>query len=68
VVNIDGNVYAIECKSSFAPVLTKGNYLAFEDIAPRHTFVVIPSTEGWPLKQGIDVVSLGELRERLALI
>ena len=67
VVNIDGNVYAIECKASFNPVLSKGSYLAFDDIAPRHTFVVIPSAEGWPLKPGIDVVSLGELREKLAI-
>ncbi|MCL1930574.1 MAG: ATP-binding protein, partial [Treponema sp.] len=34
VVNIDGVVYVIECKASFSPVLSKGNYLAFEDIAP----------------------------------
>ena len=65
VVNIDGVVYVIECKASFSPVLSKGNYLAFEDIAPRHTFVVIPAAKGWPLKPGIDVVSLGELRKKL---
>jgi hypothetical protein len=58
-------VYVIECKASFSPVLSKGNYLAFEDIAPRHTFVVIPAAKGWPLKSGIDVVSLGELRKKL---
>jgi predicted AAA+ superfamily ATPase len=67
VVNIDGVVYVIECKASFSPVLSKGNYLAFEDIAPRHTFVVIPAAKGWPLKPGIDVVSLGELRKKLGM-
>jgi predicted AAA+ superfamily ATPase len=66
VVSIDGLVYVVECKVSLSPVLSKGNYLALEDIAPRHTFVVIPQTEGWPLQPGIDVVSLGELREKLA--
>jgi predicted AAA+ superfamily ATPase len=65
VINIDGKVYAIECKVSFSPTLSKGNYLAFEDIAPKHTFVVTPSTDSWPLKSGIDVVSLGELGRRL---
>jgi len=65
VINIDGIVYVIECKASFSPVLSKGNYLAFEDIAPKHTFVVIPAAKGWPLKPGVDVVSLGELRGRL---
>jgi predicted AAA+ superfamily ATPase len=65
VINIDGTIYTIECKVSFSPVLSKGNYLAFEDIAPKHTFVVTPSPDSWPLKPGIDVVSLGELRKRL---
>ena len=68
VVNIEGTVYAIECKASFTPALSKGNYLAFEDIAPKHTFVVIPAQEGWPMKPGVDVVSLAELRERLAAL
>ena len=65
VINLDGTIYTIECKVSFSPVLSKGNYLAFEDIAPKHTFVVTPSPDSWPLKPGIDVVSLGELRKRL---
>jgi len=65
VINIDRTIYAIECKVSFSPVLSRGNYLAFEDIAPKHTFVVTPSPDSWPLKPGIDAVSLGKLRERL---
>ena len=65
VVSIGRNIYAIECKASLSPVLTKGNYLAIDDIKPRHTFVVIPSKEGWPLKPGINVVSLGELAGKL---
>jgi predicted AAA+ superfamily ATPase len=67
VINLDGTIYAIECKVSFSPDLSKGNYLAFEDIAPKHTFVVTPSPDSWPLKAGIDVVSLGELRRRLGV-
>ena len=66
VIAIDRKVYAIECKATFSPVLTKGNHLAFDDITPAHTFVVVPSPEGWPLKPGIDVVSLKELKEKLA--
>ena len=66
VINIDGNIYAIECKASYNPVLSKGNYFAFEDIAPKHTFVVIPSKKGFPFKEGIDAVSLGELHKRLS--
>jgi hypothetical protein len=39
----------------------KGIYQAIEDIKPEHTFVVSPVSKGWPMKQGIDVVSLEEL-------
>ena len=67
VVNMDGNVYVVECKASFSPELTKGSYQAIEDIAPQHTFVATPSAEGWPLKPGIDIVSLRELLERLTV-
>ncbi|MDR0322692.1 MAG: ATP-binding protein [Treponema sp.] len=66
VINIDGKIYAIECKVSFSPVLSKGNYLAFEDIAPKRTFIVTPSPDSWSFKPGIDVVSLGALRKKLA--
>jgi predicted AAA+ superfamily ATPase len=62
VVKLGRRVFAIECKASFSPVLSKGTYLSIEDIAPDHTFVVIPAEKGWPLKSGIDVVSLDELK------
>jgi predicted AAA+ superfamily ATPase len=69
VVQIHRKVFAIECKASYTPVLSKGNYLAFEDIAPEHTFVVIPSDpsiQSWTMKPGIDVVTLGDLKKALA--
>jgi predicted AAA+ superfamily ATPase len=65
VINFDGETFAIECKASFDPVLTKGNYIAFDDIAPKHAFVVIPAQYAWPHKPGIDVVSLEELKKKL---
>jgi predicted AAA+ superfamily ATPase len=66
VMKIRNSVFAVECKVSLAPVLSKGNYNAIEDIAPQHTFVVIPASTGWPMKQGIDVVSLEGLTNRLS--
>jgi predicted AAA+ superfamily ATPase len=65
VMNIKNTVFAIECKSSYAPVLTKGNYNAFEDIAPKQVFVVSPVEKGWPMKRGIDLVSLEELEVKI---
>jgi predicted AAA+ superfamily ATPase len=62
VVHIRNKIFAIECKASYSPALSKGNYAAIEDIAPAHTFVVTPSSESWSVNKGIDVVSLHNLR------
>ncbi len=65
VMKIYDSVFAIECKSGLSPTLSKGNYNAIEDISPTHTFVVLPIEKGWPMKQGIDAVSLTEVKEKL---
>jgi predicted AAA+ superfamily ATPase len=65
VMKVKNAVFAIECKASYSPVLSKGNYLAFEDISPNHTFIVTPSSAGWPVKEGIDIVSLGGLKSKI---
>lgn len=56
---------AVECKSTLSPKLSRGNYSAIEDIQPLRTFVVIPAETGYPLKDGIDAVSLSELIDKL---
>ncbi len=68
VVQINHQIIAIECKASYSPTLSKGNYIAIEDIHPEHTFVVTPSSESWPMSKGIDVVPLSGLIEKLSLI
>jgi len=65
VMEYGGKVFAIECKVSKAPVLSKGNFLAFEDIKPQKIFVVSPVTEGWSMRNEIMVVSVGELIKEL---
>ncbi|MDL2239558.1 ATP-binding protein [Bacteroidales bacterium OttesenSCG-928-K03] len=66
VVKIQNTIFAIECKANFSPILSKGNYLAIEDIAPVHTFVVTPSIDdGWSMKEKIDVVSLNKLISKI---
>ena len=62
VMKLNNTIFAIECKASYAPSLSRGNYNAFEDIAPRHTFVVTPSPDSWPMKRGIDVISPAGLK------
>lgn len=65
VMLLKNKVFAIECKISYSPTLSKGNYNAFDDINPVHTFVVTPSPESWSMKEGIDVVSLKELKQQI---
>ncbi|MCK9304421.1 MAG: ATP-binding protein [Bacteroidales bacterium] len=66
VMKIDGAIFAIECKASYSPTLSKGNYLAIEDIAPRKTFIVTPSHESWSMKKDIEVVGLETLPQFLS--
>lgn len=61
VMEYRAKVFAIECKASKAPVLSKGNYLAFQDINPQKSFVVAPITEGWSMRDEIQVVSVEKL-------
>lgn len=65
VMKIRNIVFAIECKSSFSPTLSKGNYNAINDIAANYTFIVSPINTGWEMKQGIEVVSLDELEAKI---
>jgi hypothetical protein len=65
VMKIKNIVFAIECKSSYSPTLSKGNYNAIEDITPKQVFVVSPIVKGWQMKPGIDLVSLDELTMRI---
>jgi predicted AAA+ superfamily ATPase len=61
IISSGQNVYAVECKASLNPRLSKGIHSAIDDIRPKHTFAVIPGTESWPLSENIDVVSLDSL-------
>lgn len=61
VMKYKSKVFAIECKSSISPSLTRGAFNAIEDINPDKTFIIAPVELGWPFKPGIQVVSLTEI-------
>ncbi len=65
IMKINNAVIAIECKSGFSPTLSKGNYFAIEDIAPKYTFVIAPIEKGWMLKPEIEIISLGEMEVKI---
>jgi predicted AAA+ superfamily ATPase len=68
IVRLGQKTFVLECKASYNPSLSKGNYSAFEDINPQHVYIVIPpgpSVQSWPMKSGIDVVTLQDLKNIL---
>jgi hypothetical protein len=67
VMKYKQKVFAIECKASVAPKLTRGNFNAIEDIKPDKTFLAAPVKEGWKMTKGIDVVSLSELIQNIEI-
>lgn len=58
-------LWAIEVKRSLSPKLERGFYAACEDIKPAQRWVVYPGQESFPLKEGIEVVPLAVLCEKL---
>lgn len=65
VVEKNRKIICVECKSSLTPKLVKGTYTAIEDIHPEITLVISPVKEGWPSKQGIEVVNLKEAIQKI---
>ncbi|MDR3054144.1 MAG: ATP-binding protein [Zoogloeaceae bacterium] len=66
VLTLRGLVFAVECKASLSPALSRGNHNAIEDIAPARTFVVTPGKDAWSLACDIHCVSLPQLVEGIA--
>ncbi|MDX9907679.1 MAG: ATP-binding protein [Bacteroidales bacterium] len=51
---------AVECKASLSPRLSAGTFIAIADVRPPVCLVVTPAEKGWPMKDGVEVVSIGE--------
>jgi len=51
---------AVECKASLSPRLSAGTFIAIADVRPLVCLVVTPAEKGWPMKDGVEVVSIGE--------
>ena len=55
-----------EIKRSLAPVLSKGFYMACEDLNIREQYVVYPGHESYPLSKTAQVVSLHQAMGKIA--
>jgi predicted AAA+ superfamily ATPase len=61
----DQRLWAIEVKRSLRPRLGRGFHQARADLQPEQTFVVIPGEGGYPLADGVEVLGLAQLAERI---
>ncbi len=61
VVETGGKRYAVEIKFSSAPKVSKGFWVALEDLGVEQAFVVAPVRQAWPLATNVDVVPLAGL-------
>lgn len=65
IVTNKNRIYAIECKATVAPSISKGFYKAAVDIQPDKQFIVAPVSKSYSMKKGIEVVSLTDLIQKL---
>jgi hypothetical protein len=57
VIEAGGTRIGIEAKLSSAPTVTKGFWQACEDVGVSQAWVVAPVRDGWPIGDGVEVVS-----------
>lgn len=60
VIEYGDKIIAVECKASLTPNLSKGSFIAMEDIGANKILVVCPIQNGWQMKKNIIVVSINE--------
>ncbi len=65
LVFMQNRLFAIECKASKSPSITRGTWTAIDDLKPIYTFIVAPVEKGYSVRKDTDVVSLHELFNRL---
>jgi predicted AAA+ superfamily ATPase len=66
VLDFSGNEkWAIEIKRSSAPTLSKGFYIACEDIKADKRYVIYSGQERFTLSEGVIAVSLPDLMQEL---
>lgn len=59
-------VATIEIKYSNSPNLTRGYWLAIEDVKAPHHFVVTPGSDNYKIQQEVEVISLMDLLKKLS--
>jgi len=61
----DGRLWALEIKRSAAAKVSRGFYLACDDLQPSQRYVLHPGSDTWPINENTEAIALGTLCERL---
>lgn len=59
---------AAEIKFTSAPSLSKGTYIAMEDLGIEKLYVITPEADTYPLAQNVEVINLEQFLARLATV
>ena len=59
--------WAIEIKRSSAPSLSKGFYIACDDIKPQRRYVVYSGSDSFLLGEGTTAISLSDLMQEILM-
>jgi len=57
----NGELWVFEIKRSTSPKVSKGFYVACDDLLPARCFVVYPGHEQYPVSKGVDAIGLQEI-------
>ena len=68
VVELGQKRIGFEVKFASAPSVTKGFWQACEDLKLDAAYVVSPVREGWPMKDGVSVISVMDVPAKLAAL
>lgn len=60
-------LWAIEIKRSLAPTISKGFYMACEDLKPTKKFIVYAGDERFPIAKDVEVISLRDIMHEVSV-
>ena len=65
VLDYRNQLYAIECKASTSPKVSRGFWNALDDLKIEEAFVIAPIQDSYPIERRVTVISLEKFLEKM---
>ena len=65
VLDYRNQLYAIECKASTSPKVSRGFWNALDDLKIEEAFVIAPIQDSYPIERRVTVISLENFLEKM---